>query len=75
MSNLLKFYTSISRKFGECKMQLMSNGFNTFKVMDSTHANADNSKDVRKFTNLFKYKFEALYCYVCFNIYTNKSNM
>jgi hypothetical protein len=56
-------------------MKLMSNGFNTFKVMDSTHANADNSKDVRKFTNLFKYKFEALYCYVCFNIYTNKSNM
>jgi hypothetical protein len=51
----------------------MSNGFNTFKVNDSTHV--DNSRDLKKITNLFKYKCETLSCYVYFNIYTNKCNM
>ncbi len=32
-----KFYTSILRNCGGCKMQLDSNGFNTFKMDYSTH--------------------------------------
>ncbi len=31
------FYTYIYKNYGECKMQFMNNGFNTFKVNDSTH--------------------------------------
>ncbi len=50
-------------------MQFVNNGFNTFKVNDSTFANVDNSRDVKKFTKLFKYKCEAFSYYVCFNIY------
>ncbi len=42
-------------------MQFVNNGFNTFKMNDS--------KDVKKFTNMFKYKCETLNYYVCFNIY------
>jgi hypothetical protein len=63
------FYTFISKKIGEYKMQFVNNGFNTFKVIDSTCANVDNSRDVKKFINMFKYKCEALSYYVCFNIY------
>ncbi len=47
----------------------MNNGFNIFKVNDSTHVqNADSSRNVKKLTNAFKYKYEILSC-VCFNIY------
>jgi hypothetical protein len=63
------FYTFISKNCGECKMQFVNNGFNTFKVNDSTCANVDNSRDVKKFINLFKCKCEALSYYVCFSIY------
>jgi hypothetical protein len=31
------FYTFISRNYDECKIQLMNDGFNTFKGNDSTH--------------------------------------
>ncbi len=41
------FYTFISKNCGECKMQFVNNGFNTFKVNDSTCANFDNSRDVK----------------------------
>jgi hypothetical protein len=37
MWDLPSFYTYISKNYGECKMQLMSNGFNTFKMNDSIH--------------------------------------
>jgi hypothetical protein len=30
-------YTSISKNCGECKMQFVNSGFNTFKMNDSTH--------------------------------------
>jgi hypothetical protein len=35
--NLPKFHTSIYKSCGECKMELMNDGFNTFKVNDSSH--------------------------------------
>jgi hypothetical protein len=38
MWNMLIFYTSISINYNECKMKLVNNGFNTFKVNDSIHA-------------------------------------
>ncbi len=31
------FYTSISRNYDECKIQLVNNGFNMLKGNDSTH--------------------------------------
>ncbi len=37
MCDLSSFYTSILRNYDECKMQLVSNGFKTFKMNDSTH--------------------------------------
>jgi len=37
MWDLSSFYSSISKNCDECKMQLMNNGFNTFKMNDSTH--------------------------------------
>ncbi len=65
---MLSFYRFISKNCGECKMSFVNNGFNTFKMNDSTCANVDNSRDVKKIINMFKYKFEALSYYVCFNI-------
>jgi len=35
MWDLLGFETSISKNCDECKMQLISNGFNAFKMNDS----------------------------------------
>jgi hypothetical protein len=35
--NLASFYTCISKNCDECKMQIMNNGFNTFKMYDWTH--------------------------------------
>jgi hypothetical protein len=50
-------------------MQFVKNGFNTFKMNDSIHMQIINSIDVKKFTNPFKYKCDALSLYVCFNLY------
>jgi hypothetical protein len=37
MWNLTNFYAFIKKNYGECKMQLYNNGFNTFKMNDSIH--------------------------------------
>jgi hypothetical protein len=64
------FYISISKNCGECKMQLMNSVFkNIQNEWFKSCANVNSSLDVKKFTNPFKYKCEALSCYVCFNIY------
>jgi hypothetical protein len=65
-----KFYTSISKNYNECKMQLMSSGFNNIEgEWFNSHATVNNSRYEKKITNSFKYKCETLSCYVCFNIY------
>jgi hypothetical protein len=57
-------------------MQLVNNGFNTFKMNDSIHVQILKvQKRWKKIINLFNNKNEALNCYMCFNIYTNKWNM
>ncbi len=48
-------------------MQFVSNGFNIFEVNDSTHVQMLIIHEI--FTDLFKYKCEALNCCVCLNIY------
>jgi hypothetical protein len=64
------FYTSISKNCVKCKMQLMNSGFNDIQnEWFNSCVNVNSSKDAKKFTNPFKYKCEALSCYVCFNIY------
>jgi hypothetical protein len=35
----------------------------------NSYADVNSSKDVKIFTNPFKYKCEALSCYMCFKIY------
>jgi hypothetical protein len=56
-------------------MPFMNNGFNNIQnEWFNSFANVNSSKDVKKFTNPFKYKCEALNCYVCFNIFS-KCNM
>jgi hypothetical protein len=49
----------------------MSNGFNNIQSeWFKSHANVNSSKDAKKISNLFKYKFEVLgCCYVCFDMY------
>jgi len=43
--NITNFYTFIFKNYGACKMWLNSNGFNTFKINNSTHVqNVHNSK-------------------------------
>jgi hypothetical protein len=37
MWDLPSFYTSISKKYGEWKMQFVNNEFNTLKMDDSSH--------------------------------------
>ncbi len=55
---------------GECKMQLMSNEFNSIQnEWFNSCVNVNSSKNAKKIINLFKYKCEVLSCYVCFNIY------
>jgi hypothetical protein len=45
----------------------MNNGFNNIQnEWFKSYANVNSSKDVKKFTNPFKYKCESLSCYVCF---------
>jgi len=67
---LQSFYTSILKNYGECKMQFMSSGFNNIQnEWFNSYANVSNSWNAKKFTIRFKYKCEALNCYVCFNIY------
>jgi len=61
MWELPNFYISISKNYGECKMQFMNNGFNSC-------ANANNLKNYEKI-KLFKYKCEILSCCACSNIY------
>jgi hypothetical protein len=51
-------------------MQLMNIGFNNIESeLFNSCANVNNSRNAKKFINPFKYKCEALCCYVCFNIY------
>jgi hypothetical protein len=70
MWKLLTFYTSISKNYDECKLQLMSNEFNIFKVNDLIHVHFDSWKMWKKhLLNMFKYKHEVLNYCVCFNIY------
>jgi hypothetical protein len=65
-----KSCTPISKNYGECKMQLTSNGFNNIQSeWFNSCANVNSSTYVKKFINPFKYKCEALSYYVCFNIY------
>ncbi len=48
----------------------MSSGFDNIQSeWFNLCAKVNDSKDAKKFTNPFKYKCEALSCYVCFNIY------
>jgi hypothetical protein len=37
MWKIINFYIFIKSFYGECKMQLNINGFNTFKINDSIH--------------------------------------
>jgi hypothetical protein len=70
MWNFPNFYTSISKNCVECKIQFMSSEFNNIQnEWFNSCANVNSSRDAKKFTNPFKYKCEALNCYVCFNIY------
>jgi hypothetical protein len=70
MWNFLNFYTSISKSCDECKMQILSNGFNNIQIeWFNSCANVNSSKDANNIINPSKYKCEALSCYVCFNIY------
>jgi hypothetical protein len=70
MWEFLIFFTSISENCGECKMNFMSNGFNNIQIeWFKSCANANNSKDAKKFTDSFNYKCETLNCYMCFHIY------
>ncbi len=63
------FYTSISKNYGECKMQFISNGFNNIQSeWFNSCADVNNLKNAKKLTNPFKYKCETLNCVVCFNI-------
>jgi hypothetical protein len=65
-----QFLSSISKNCNECKMELMDSGFNNIQSeWFNLDANVNSSRDVKKFTNPFKYTCEALSCYVCFNIY------
>jgi len=66
----LSFYTMfISRNCDEYKMQLMSNGFNIFKMNYSIHVSMLIVKKCHKTHNLLKYKFDPLSCSMSFNIY------
>jgi hypothetical protein len=46
----LKVYMhpTVLKNYGECKMQLMSNGFNTFKMSDSIHVQMLIVQEMRK---------------------------
>ncbi len=51
-------------------MQFMNSIFNNIQSESfNSYANVNSSKDVKNITSQFQYKFEALNCYVCFNIY------
>jgi hypothetical protein len=46
-------------------MQVMNSGFNNIQSeWFNSCANVNSSRDVKKFIKPFKYKFEALNCYV-----------
>jgi hypothetical protein len=62
------FYTSISKNYGECKMQFMNSGFNNIQNDWFNSCNdVDNSRNVKKFTKLIKYNCKILNC-ICFGI-------
>jgi hypothetical protein len=70
MWDFASFLRSISKNCDECKIQLIGNGFNNIQSeWFNSCANVNNSINVKFFINPFKYKCEALICYVCFNIY------
>jgi hypothetical protein len=59
MSDFPNFYTSISKKYVEGKMQLMSSGFNNIQnEWFNSCANVNSSRYAKKFTNPFMYKCE-----------------
>ncbi len=41
-------HPTVLKNYGECKMQLMSNGFNTFKMSDSIHVQMLIVQEMRK---------------------------
>jgi hypothetical protein len=48
----------------------MSNGFNNIQSQKfNSCVNVNSLRDAKKFTNPFKYKYEALSYCVCFNIH------
>jgi hypothetical protein len=70
MWNFPNFYTSIKKNCGECKTQLMNRGFNNIQSEGfNSCENVNDSRNAKKFTNLFKYKYETLSCYMCFHMY------
>jgi hypothetical protein len=70
MWNFLSFYTSFSKNYAKCKIQFMSSGFNNIQSeWFNSSVNVNSSRDAKKINNPFKFKCEALSCYVCFNIY------
>jgi len=70
MWDLSNFYTSISKKYDEWKMQFMNNGFDNIQnEWSNSCANVNSLRNAKKIINPFKYKCEVLSYYVCFIIY------
>jgi len=71
---MFNFYTSISKYYGECIMQFVNNGFNVFKVNDSTHVKMlvvqKMWKNSLNYSNLITKHWVA-----CVSIYSNKCKM
>jgi serine/threonine protein kinase len=62
-----KFYTFISKKCDECKMQFMNNGFNNIQSEGfNPCANVNSSKYAKNFIKSFKYNHKILNC-MCFS--------
>ncbi len=54
----------------------MDNGFNNIQSeWLNSYANLISLKGVKKFIIPFKYEYETLSCYMCFNLYTSKCNV
>ncbi len=51
----------------KCNMQHLNNGFDKFKMIDSTH-DVGTLRNVKKFIKPFKYNSKALSC-ICLNIF------
>jgi hypothetical protein len=65
----VRLANSISKKIDECKMQLMSNGLNIFKMNDPSHVQMLIVQEMQKNSLIYlNINGEALNCYMCFNI-------